>query len=135
MEMVTLTEKEVTTLENNLDKYDRQFIRYPKEGKVSIGIKEDTGAVIAGLDATMTAFNILYVSTVFVSEPYRRTGLGRQLMSEMEKQAKLLGADTIRLDTFDWQGYDFYKAIGYEEVGHYRHETDDYSEHFFVKRI
>lgn len=135
MKMVTLTEKEVTSLEDNLDKYDRQFIRYPKEGQVSIGIKDDTGTLIAGLDATMTAFNILYVSTVFVSESYRRAGLGRQLMSEMEKQAKALGANTIRLDTFDWQGYDFYKAIGYEEVGHYRHEADDYSEHFFVKRI
>ena len=53
----------------------------------------------------------------------------------MEKRAKELGVNTIRLDTFDWQGYAFYKSLGYEEVGHYYNEEDDYHEYFFVKRI
>ena len=53
----------------------------------------------------------------------------------MEERAKLLGANTIRLDTFDWQGKDFYEAIGYEMVGHYDNRDDGYSEFFFLKRI
>ena len=81
----------------------------------------------------MTAFNILYVSTVFVAENYRRQGLGRLLMVEMEARARALKAKTIRLDTFDWQGYEFYKALGYQEAGSYHHKEDSYSEYFFVK--
>lgn len=135
MKSIDLTEEQVSELETKLDRYDKQFVGYPKSGSVSIGYLDAQGHLMAGLDATMTAFNILYVSTVFVDEAHRRKGLGRQLMTEMEEKAKLLGANTIRLDTFDWQGYAFYKALGYQEVGFYRNETDDYSEHFFVKFI
>ena len=82
-----------------------------------------------------TAFKILYVSTVFVSEEYRGKGVGKSLICEMENRAKKLGANVIRLDTFSWQGRDFYRALGYEEVGHYANEEDGYEEHFFLKRI
>ena len=49
--------------------------------------------------------------------------------------AKELGANTIRLDTFSWQGKEFYEALGYQIVGHYENETDGYAEYFFLKRI
>lgn len=83
----------------------------------------------------MTAFKILYVSTVFVDEAYRRKGYGKMLIGEMEKKAKALGANTIRLDTFNWQGKDFYEALGYQMVGSYDNNDDGYSEYFFLKRI
>lgn len=41
----------------------------------------------------------------------------------------------IRIDTFDWQGRDFYTSLGYEQVGKYNSEIDGFSEHFFLKRI
>ena len=41
----------------------------------------------------------------------------------------------IRLDTFDWQGKEFYEALGYQQVGHYTNEEDGFSEYFFLKRI
>lgn len=83
----------------------------------------------------MTAFKILYVSTVFVDEKYRRKGYGKALIEEMEKRAKTLGANTVRLDTFSWQGKDFYLAMNYQQVGFYRNDEDDYEEYFFLKRI
>lgn len=53
----------------------------------------------------------------------------------MEIRAKKLGANTIRLDTFDFQGKDFYKSMGYEQVGYYRNDEDNFEEYFFLKRI
>ena len=97
-------------------------------------LKQD-GNLVAGLDACMTAFKILYVSTVFVDEKYRRHGYGRELIIEMEKRAKQLGANTIRLDTFGYQGKEFYLALDYEQVGFYQNEQDNYEEFFFLKRI
>ena len=41
----------------------------------------------------------------------------------------------IRLDTFDWQGQDFYRALGYETVGQYENAEDGFSEYFFLKRL
>lgn len=70
-----------------------------------------------------------------MAEAYRRQGIGKKLIDEMEQRAKKLGVNMIRLDTFNWQGYEFYKSLGYEEVGHYYNETDEFHEYFFVKRI
>ena len=56
-------------------------------------------------------------------------------MREMEKKAQELGANMIRLDTFEWQGRGFYEALGYKQVGQYTNDEDGFSEYFFLKRI
>lgn len=134
MNILDLTNEQIGEIEEKLEEYDEAHISYSMDGRISLGIEEN-GQIVAGLDACMTAFKILYVSTVFVEENYRRKGYGRTILLEMEQRAKKLGANTIRLDTFGYQGKDFYLAMGYEQVGFYRNEEDDYEEYFFLKRI
>ena len=134
MKIIDLNEQQVETIEEKLSDYDESFITYRLQGNIQIGIEEN-GKLIAGLDACMTAFKILYVSTLFVDEAYRRKGYGTKLVQEMEKKAHQLGANMIRLDTFDWQGKEFYKAMGYEIVGSYENKIDGFSEYFFLKRL
>ena len=134
MSLIDLTEEQAEEIESRLGKFDEKYITYRMDGSIRIGIEED-GKLIAGLDACITAFRILYVSTVFVDEAYRRKGYGARLIREMEKRAAAMGVNTIRLDTFNWQGKDFYEAMGYTAAGHYENADDGYSEYFFVKRI
>ena len=56
-------------------------------------------------------------------------------MECIENRAASLGANLIRLDTFDWQGVDFYKSLGYEQVGYYKSESDNFSEYFLLKKL
>ena len=134
MNIIDLNEEQLEFIEDRLSAFDEQHITYKLDGSIQIGIEED-GKIVAGLDACMTAFKILYVSTVFVEEAYRRKGYGTRLIQEMERRAKELGANTIRLDTFSWQGKEFYEALGYQVVGYYENTTDGYEEYFFLKRI
>ena len=134
MSLIDLTEEQAAEIESRLGEFDEKYITYKMDGSIRIGIEED-GKLIAGLDACITAFRILYVSTVFVEEAYRRKGYGTKLIREMEKRAAAMGVNTIRLDTFNWQGKDFYEAMGYTAAGHYENADDGYSEYFFVKRI
>lgn len=134
MSVIDLTEEQVEEIETRLSAYDEKFITYRMNGCIRIGAEAD-GELIAGLDACITAFRILYVSTVFVDEEYRRKGIGAALIREMEKRAAAMGVNTIRLDTFNWQGKEFYEALGYTAVGHYDNAEEDYSEYFFLKRI
>ena len=134
MKLIDLTDAQVEEIEAALDDYDDGHMPQRPEGSISIGIEEE-GRIGAGADGCMTAFHILYVSTVFVEESYRRKGYGRRLMQEVERRAKEMGADTIRLDTFSWQGKEFYEAIGYQVVGHYANENDGYEDFFFLKHI
>ena len=134
MTIIDLNQEQVEDIEERLEDFDESYITYKMDGEIQIGI-EDDGKLVAGLDACITNFKILYVSTVFVDEEYRRKGLGARLMREMEKRAAAMGVNAIRLDTFDWQGKEFYEALGYTAVGHYDHAEDGYSEFFFLKRI
>lgn len=134
MRLVDLTETQVACVEEMLNDFDEHFIPFKMDGSIQIGIEED-GKIIAGLDACVTAFKILYVSTVFVGEKYRRKGYGKLLIEEMEKRAKDMGINTIRLDTFSWQGKDFYEALNYKVVGFYENKIDGYAEYFFVKQL
>ncbi len=134
MEIIDLTEEQAEDIESRLSSFDENHITYKMDGQIRIGV-EDDGRLIAGLDACITAFRILYVSTVFVDEEYRRKGVGAGMIREMEKRAVSMGVNTVRLDTFDWQGKEFYEALGYRCVGHYENAEDGYSEYFFMKRI
>ena len=134
MKIIDLNEQQLEAVEAGLSAFDEGYITYKMEGDIQIGIEED-GRLVAGLDACVTAFKILYVSTVFVEENCRRKGYGKRLMEEIEQRAKAMGVNTIRLDTFSWQGKEFYEALGYQVVGHYENEDDGYAEYFFLKRI
>ena len=133
-QVIELDELQLEDIERRLYEYDKKHIKYEMSGNIRIGVL-DNDILIAGADACMTAFKILYVSTVFVDEQYRNNKIGTLLMNEIEKRAKLLGANLIRLDTFDWQGRDFYRSLGYEEVGSYENKIDGFSEYFCLKRL
>ena len=134
MEIIDLNEDQVEDIESRLSSFDENYITYKMDGCIQIGV-EDDGKLIAGLDACITAFKILYVSTVFVDEEYRRKGIGALMIREMEKRALAMGANTIRLDTFNWQGKEFYEALDYQCIGQYDNTEDGYSEYFFLKRL
>ena len=134
MHIVDLTEEQAEDIDTRLSAYDEKHITSKLDDCIRIGM-EDGGKLIAGLDAEITAFRILYVSTVFVDEAYRRKGIGARLVREMEKRAAAMGVNAIRLDTFNWQGKEFYEALGYTAVGHYDHDEDGFSEYFFLKRL
>ena len=134
MKIIELNENQLEIVENKLSTFDETYITYKMDGSIQIGIEED-GKIVAGLDACITAFKILYVSTVFVDEAYRRKGYGKILIEEMEKRASEMDVNTIRLDTFSWQGKEFYEALNYEVVGSYENSIDGYAEYFFLKRI
>lgn len=129
-----LTDGEISQLHRKQEDYDENFIPMGVNDRISIGIEEG-GRVIAALDAQMTAFHILYLSSVFVDGIYRGKGYGKALILEMERRAKKLEADVVRLDVFDWQGVGFFQAMGYEQVGFYGNDTDGYKEYFFLKRL
>ena len=133
-EVVDLSEEQIGEIYESLAAFDRKNIGYRLDGSVNIGIEAD-GRLIAGLNGCMTAYKIFYIDTVFVEEEYRRQGVGTKLLKEAEKRAEALGANMIRLDTFNWQGREFYGKLGYEEVGAYSNPEDGFSEHFFIKRL
>jgi ribosomal protein S18 acetylase RimI-like enzyme len=132
--MIELSNEQIEDIDDRLSAYDRSHHRRAPEGKVELGVMVD-GQLVAGIFAEMSGISEMYVSTLFVDEAYRRRGIASRLMAAMESRARAMGAKHIRLDTFDFQGVDFYRNLGYEEVGYYASNDGAYAEHFFLKRL
>jgi GNAT superfamily N-acetyltransferase len=62
-----------------------------------------------------------FVHDLFVEEPFRRRGLARALMHEVERRARDEGADAVGLTTGTDDHFAaaraLYRALGYENVG------------------
>ncbi len=80
-------------------------------------VVKDKGVIIAGINAFLYRWGILYVDVLFVDEHHRHKGLGSALLQKVEGEAKEMGSTLAHLDTFDFQALDFYLKHGYEIFG------------------
>jgi GNAT superfamily N-acetyltransferase len=72
--------------------------------------------VVGGLHG-VTAFSYLWIDLLFVPESMRRTGIGRELMTQAEAEAVRRGCQAAALDTFSFQARGFYERLGYSVFG------------------
>ncbi len=73
--------------------------------------------IIAGINAIIYHWGMLFIDELFVSEAHRNNKLGSYLMKKVEDEAKDLGATLSHTDTFDFQAKDFYLKLGYTIFG------------------
>lgn len=90
--------------------------------------------IIAGINAVIYHWGILFIDELFVSEAYRDNNLGSYLMKKVEDEAKELGATLSHTDTFDFQDKDFYLKQGYEIFGVLENFPPSHSR-FYLKKI
>lgn len=97
-------------------------------------VKNDEGEIIAGINSRMYCWNCLYIDSLWVHMNYRKNGLGRMLINEVEKISKDKGCRLIHLDTFDFQAKDFYLKLGYEIFG-VLDECPENHKRYFMKKV
>lgn len=111
---------EVDVIGNKIETYNNSQIRFTQEEafiNLNFCIKDENGAIIAGIIAVMYCWGMLYVDVLAADQKYYKKGLGSKLLSHVEDEAKKLGATLAHLDTFDFQAKDFYIKHGYEVFG------------------
>ncbi len=86
--------------------------------RMQYGIRDESGALIAGVLATIYCWRILHTDVLWVDEKNRRRGLGTKLLNSLEEEAKKRECRLAHLDTFDFQGNKtFYENRGYKLFG------------------
>ena len=103
-------------IENGLGEYNRAFLRDPGFANIGIFVRDDSGTVRAGLIGYVYA-EWLFVNLLWVHADLRRGGIGTGLLAEAERCAVALGCHSAYLDTFSFQGPEFYPKFGYREFG------------------
>lgn len=85
--------------------------------KIDLVLYSTENELIGGINAEYVNWGILFVSLLFVEDKFRHQGYGGLLLKEVEERAKSLGCYLAHLDTFDFQGKEFYLKQGYSIFG------------------
>ena len=59
----------------------------------------------------------LFINLLWVDAGLRRHGIGSALIAEAERRATAFGCHSAHVDTFSFQGPEFYPKFGYEVFG------------------
>jgi GNAT superfamily N-acetyltransferase len=116
-----------------LGAYNAPFLRDPSYAYFGLFVRDDAAKIRAGLIGHVYA-GWLFVKYLWVEAEFRRTGIGSGLMAEAERRALALGCHSGFVDTFSFQGPDFYPRLGYVEFGRLDYPPDHHRI-FFRKRL
>jgi GNAT superfamily N-acetyltransferase len=114
------TREERELIDGKLVEFNRKHVPFQQNDDwidLSYVLKGSTGQVVAGINATLYCWNIMYVDILYVDHSQRGKGYGKLLLDKAESRAKSIGGYMCHLDTFDWQAKDFYEHLGYQVFG------------------
>lgn len=86
------------------------------ETPLALTLRGGEGALVAGLNGA-SHWRWLYVRHLWVAEGARGQGLGRRLMDEAERVARVRGCVGMYVDTFDPRAAGFYQSCGFVRAG------------------
>jgi len=120
-----------------LGAYNAPFLRNPGYSYFGIFVREDAGAaqgaIRAGLIGNCYA-GWLFVALLWVHADFRRVGIGHRLMAEAERHGRAFGCHSAWVDTFTFQGPNFYPKLGYVEFARIDYPPD-HQRIFFRKQL
>jgi predicted N-acetyltransferase YhbS len=103
-------------IDEALGDYNAAFLQNNSYDYFGLLVRDDTGAIQAGLIGHLYA-GWLFINLLWVHAELRRTGIGSGLVAEAEQRAIGFGCHSAYVDTFSFQGPQFYPRFGYEVFG------------------
>jgi ribosomal-protein-alanine N-acetyltransferase len=100
-------------------RFSRRAMRGFAEAKGAVTVLADAAGELVGFCIAEVNGRDGYVVTLDVAPAWRRQGLARRLMVELEMKVRAAGAERIALHVFKGNAVAirFYEAMGYDRVG------------------
>ena len=121
-------------IEDQLNDYNIQVTGYDDFQPIGLVVRDDQGSIIAGLTGYIWG-GFCEIEFLWVHPEHRREGLGRRLLAEAEMEAARQGCRQAVLDTYSFQAPDFYRKMGYTQVGVYTEVPTGYQHYHLVKSL
>jgi GNAT superfamily N-acetyltransferase len=103
----------------------------PEDFALVARINEEEVGILIGI----VNYRWVYVKLLAIHPDHRRKGLGSGLLNGAEKLARTLDCVGIWLDTYTYQGPDFYPRHGFVECGRIKDYPIGHDRIFFEKRL
>ena len=101
---------------------------------LAIFLRDERGAILGGALGDIYG-GWLHLSSLWVAEPLRGRGHGRQLLAAAEEEARVQGCRGVHLSTHSFQARPFYERFGYEIVGEIPDNPAGHSIFFLKKAL
>jgi GNAT superfamily N-acetyltransferase len=120
-------------IDEALGAYNAAFLQDDRYDYFGLFVRDADGAIQAGLIGSLYA-GWLFINLLWVHADLRRAGIGTGLIAKAERRAIAFGCHSAHVDTFSFQGPDFYPRFGYEVFGILDYPPD-HKRIFFQKRL
>ena len=102
--------------------------------QIALLIRNDNDEILGGLYGRVF-YQWFFVELLSVPEEARGQGMGSKLMQMAEDLAREKACIGIWLDTFDFQAPEFYKKLGYSELGQIADYPPGHQRYFLQKPL
>ena len=85
--------------------------------EIAFFLRDENGSVIGGVCGGYGNYGWLWIGLLWVAEELRGQGYGAQLLGQIEEEAKRNGCTHAYLNSFSFQGVEFYQKLGYTIFG------------------
>ncbi len=102
--------------------------------ELAIFLRDGRDNIIAGLYG-WTWGECCEIRTLWLHKQWRKIGLGTYLMATAEAEARARGAKQIVLSTHSFQAPDFYRRLGFEQVGAIEDYPHGHQDIFMRKKL
>ncbi|EIF8387157.1 GNAT family N-acetyltransferase [Listeria monocytogenes] len=115
---MSLEELEPRVIEGLLEHKERLGYDIPKSDAAHIGYAalNEYGEIVGGVTAKIS-YGELHVSLLSVDQNTQGSGVGLELMAQIERYGRANNCHHISLTTFSYQAPEFYKKCGFTELG------------------
>ena len=128
------TSAESLAIASRLQEYNRQNGPPTLYLALALMLRDNAGEIVGGL-CGRSAYDWLFIESLIVPEPLRRSGVGRTLMEQAEAVARERGCHGVWLDTFAFQALGFYQKLGFTVFGELKDHPLGISQYWLQKRL
>lgn len=128
------TEEEINFINDSLRKFNDEKVGSDNHELLNIVEYNENKNIIAGILGG-TYWGWMHIDILWVSENYRKKGIGSQLLKSAEEEARKRGCHSVHVDTMSWQAPDFYQKNGYKIISELNDIPNGYNKYHLIKYL
>lgn len=131
-----MQEKDADIIFNGLREFNTPYFGNKKSVSFAAYLRDGNHQIVGGVFAWMRpGIQLLCIDTIWITENLRNRGFGTQLILAAENEGIKNGCTHAQLETISFQAEEFYKKLGYFQIGRVENLYGDHDAIYLRKHL